>query len=232
MQTLSLSLLIWDTGNSPELHGSLGELKVESSASRYPSPRFKPRLTQGSKLSPQVGQPWESCSPPHEAPPRHFWTLDLELSHRARPGGRVRIKGESWVGQEVLSRAGVLAQVSGAAWESAEGSNAPSLIPHAYHQPSQNLSPGNKQRGVCPPPQPRPRSASRLPGSFTNHCPQRLHKEGTGSHVGQKDKTKRQVGPLLAMRTRTEDFVSLSLLIVPHQKNGDKDIPGGPAVKD
>ena len=93
MQALSLRLLIWDAGNSPELHGSLGELEVESSASRYPSPRFKPRLTQGSKLSPQVGWPWESCSPPREAPPRHFWTLDLELSHRARPGGQVRIKG-------------------------------------------------------------------------------------------------------------------------------------------
>lgn len=122
--------------------------------------------------------------------------------------------------------------MSRAAWESAEESNAPSLIPHAFHQPSRSLSPGSKQRRVCPLPQPRPRSASHLPGSFTNHCPQRLHKEGLGSHMGQKDKPKRQVGPLPAMRTQTKDVVSLSLLIVPHQKSGDKYVPGGPAEKD
>ena len=50
--------------------------------------------------------------------------------------------------------------------------------------------------------------------------------------MGQKDKTKCQIGPLPAMRTRTKDVVSLSLLTVPHQKNGDKDVPGGPAEKD
>lgn len=50
--------------------------------------------------------------------------------------------------------------------------------------------------------------------------------------MGQKDKPKRQVGPLPAMRTQTKDVVSSELLIVPHQKNGDKDVPGGPVEKD
>lgn len=97
MQTLSLMLLIWDAGNSPELHGGLGDLEVESPALKPPSLRFKPRLTQGSKLSPQVGWPQESCSLPREAPPRRFRALDLELSHGARPagggGGGLGIKG-------------------------------------------------------------------------------------------------------------------------------------------
>lgn len=34
---------------SPKLHGGLGDLEVESPALKPPSPRFKPRLTQGSK---------------------------------------------------------------------------------------------------------------------------------------------------------------------------------------
>ena len=49
--------------------------------------------------------------------------------------------------------------------------------------------------------------------------------------MGQKDKTKCQVGPLPAARTRTNHVVSMSLLIVSPQKNGDKDVAGGPVVK-